>query len=121
VERRHSTILRIFLITPSLVFVAVNLLKFELGVDAPFDALAPVIDPATQLANLLVAAVVILGPIAAVVLTLRQTTTGSLRTTKPGVEARFTMQARWSDLLVLGAAIAPLVAIGLHLIAEGGP
>ena len=58
------------LVVPSFLFVAVNLLKFELGADAPYDALAPVINPAHPLANILVAAVVILGPIAAVVLIL---------------------------------------------------
>jgi hypothetical protein len=117
----RSMFLRILLVGPSVVFVAVNLLKFELGVDAPYDALAPLIDPSSQLANLLVAAVVILGPIAAVFLTLRHAATGSVRTTKPGVEAQFTMRARWSDVLMIGVAIAPLIVIGLHLIAEGGP
>ncbi|MGH2711733.1 MAG: hypothetical protein ACRDH9_11080 [Actinomycetota bacterium] len=117
-SRRGDTLIRLLLVLPSLVWVVANVLKFEMGVDAPYDFLRPVIGPGTELAEMAVAAVVILGPLAAILLTLLRTTRISLTRTKGGVRARGSLSARWGDIAILGFAAASLVVIGFYVIAE---
>ncbi|MGH2693019.1 MAG: hypothetical protein ACRDHM_11040 [Actinomycetota bacterium] len=111
---------RALLVLPSVVFVAANLLKFELGIDGPYDFLAPVIGPSSSVNGPILAAVVILGPLAAVVLTLRRTASISVSRTGGGLSARTSLNVQWADLVILVFALGALSVIGLYLIAEGG-
>lgn len=111
---------RVMLVLPSVVFVAVNVLKFELGIDGPYDLLAPVIGPSSSVNGPILAAVVILGPLAAVLLTLRRTASFSMSRTDGGLAARTSLNVRWADLVILAFALAALGVIGVYLIAEGG-
>jgi hypothetical protein len=116
--RRWPTALGLLLVTPGLLFVAANVLKFGLGFPGLYDALGPAVAPGSTTPELLQAAVVVGGALAALFLSIFHVARFGLRRHDGELTGSVTLRLRWPSLLVAGLSLALLGSIGLYLIAE---
>lgn len=106
------------LVLPALVFVAANVLKFQLGVDGPYDTLELVLDPRPPLAWVLVQALVLAGPVIALALSAFAIVRASATRRDGTVEMRATLRLHPGHLVAGVLSLALLASMALYLVAE---
>lgn len=103
---------------PAVLFVGANLLKYGLGVDGLSDALGPFAEPTNDAMDAIVTAVVLIGPIVALLLSLVPITRFRFGRRDGALEARVVVRMRWSSIAVAIAALGVLLVLGSYTLAE---
>ncbi len=105
------------LLLPAVLFVAGNMLKHELGLPALADALGPLAEP-EGVAEGVVTAVVLLGPVLAMMVVLAPIVRLRTARSRSTLEATVSLRVRPANLIVAGVAIGVLAVMGGYLLAE---
>jgi hypothetical protein len=116
--RTRTVLIAFLLCLPTLVFVTANVLAFELGRPGIYAALEPVIAPASELLESLMALLVILGPLAALALIASELLRADVDRRADGAVLLVEIRLAWRHLTVAALAICLLGAIGLYLFLE---
>lgn len=116
---RLAALLGALLALPAIVFVAVNLLKYGFGVDAPYDALASVGEKADGTLFLDLPWLLLGGPLVALLLNVFTLARPRIRRDGPGaalvaIDLRFS----WAGIAVILLATSALALLSLHLAAD---
>jgi hypothetical protein len=117
-SRRWPTVLAAALVLPAVAFVSANVLKYGFGVDALSNGLGRFAEPGEGALNILVTALVLLGPAVAVAITLVPIVQLRLGRSDGAVEAAVSLRLDWARVAVALVALAVLVALAGYLVAE---
>lgn len=120
VKLNGIAIISLLLALPAAYFIFISILKYEMGIDAPFDSIAPFLErmgiketPGWNI-NLLI----LLGPVLAFVLVIFQVLKMDWQFTKEQFDFHVTIRKRWLPLLVAGFSACLLAFLTLYLIGE---
>jgi len=119
-KQNGIAIISLLLALPAAYFIAIAVLKYELGVDGPFDAIAPLLeswgikDSLGWNINLLI----LCGPLLAFLLTIFQLLTVRMQFTQNHFLFQITVRKRWLPLLVAGFSISLLAILFAYLFGE---
>ena len=105
-------------VLPSLLFVVLNMLRWELGLLEPYEALRPVVQPTSELANAILAAVALLGPPAGFVLAMWHTLRARLRRDAGWLVGTLRVRLSWPHIAVALVAMATATFLYGHLAIE---
>ena len=117
-DRRWSTVLAAALLLPAIAFVAANALKYGFGVNAVSNALGRFAEPDGGPMNVVVTALVLVGPVLAVAIALVPIATLRLGRSDGTVEAAVSLRLEWARVAVALVALAVLVALVGYFVAE---
>jgi hypothetical protein len=111
----------IALVTPAIVFVVSNVLRYELGVPGLHEALEPVIDPTAAWAQGVIDAVVFVGPLVAFALAAFSVL--RLRVERRSHAFVGTVEVQWHPALLAVAVVSAVVfgVLGAYVVAENLP
>jgi len=119
-KQNGIAIISLLMALPTACFIAIAVLKYELGVDGPFDAVAPLLeswgikDSLGWNINLLI----LLGPLMAFLLTIFQLLSVRMQFTQNHFLFQITVRKRWLPLLVAGFSISLLAVLFIYLLGE---
>jgi hypothetical protein len=116
--RRWSTLLAAALVLPAVAFVAANVLKYGFGVDALSNGLGRFAEPGEGAFNVVVTALVLVGPVVAVAIALVPIVRLRLGRSDGTVEAAVSLRLEWVRLAIALFALAVLVVLAGYLAAE---
>jgi heme/copper-type cytochrome/quinol oxidase subunit 2 len=116
--RRWSPVLAGALVLPAIAFVAANLLKYGFGVDALSDTLGPFAEPGEGPMNVVVTALVILGPVIAAAIALVPILRLRLGRSDGTVEAVVSLRLEWARVAIALIALAVLAVLAGYVAAE---
>ncbi len=117
-SRRWSTVLAAALVLPAVAFVAANVLKYGFGVDAVSNVLGRFAEPGEGASDIVVTALVLLGPVLALAIALLPIVRLRLGGSDGTVEAAVSLRLEWARLAVALVALAALAALAGYLAAE---
>lgn len=103
---------------PAVAFVAANVLKYGLGVHALSNVLGSFAEPGEGPVNLVVTALVLVGPLVAIAIALVPILRLRLGRSHGTVEAAFSLRLEWSRVAVALVALAVLAILTGYLAAE---
>lgn len=103
---------------PAVAFVAANVLKYGLGVDALSNVLGPFAEPGEGPLNVVVTALVLLGPVVALAMVLVPIVRLRLGRADGTVEATVSLRLEWTRLAIALVALAVLAVLAGHIAAE---
>ena len=106
---------------PAVAFVAVNVLKYGLGVDALSNVLGSFAEPGKGPADIGVTALVLVGPVVAIAIALVPIVRMRLGRSDGTVEAAFSLRLEWARVVIALVALAVLAALAGYLAAENAP
>ena len=119
-KQNGIAIASLLLALPTAYFICISILKYELGIDQPFDAIAPFLERMgiretfgwnINLLNLL-------GPVVAFLLTNFQVLKMDWQFTREQFLFHFTIRKKWFPLLVAGFSVSLLAVLTIYLIGE---
>lgn len=116
--RRWSTVLAGALVLPAVAFVAANVLKYAFDVDALSNALGTFAEPGEGPMNIVVTALVILGPVIAAAIALVPIVRLRLGRSDGTVEAAVSLRLEWARVAIALVALAVLAVLAGYLAAE---
>jgi len=105
-------------VLPAVAFVAANVLKYGLGVDALSNVLGSFAEPGEGPVNLVVTPLVLLGPVVAIAIALVPIVRLRLGRSDGTVEAALSLRLEWSRVAVALVALAVLAVLAGYLAAE---
>ncbi len=105
------------LVLPSALFVAANVLKHELGIPALADRLGWFAEPG-DIGAAGVTAVVLFGPVLALIVVLVPIVRLRMTRSKDALEATVALRVRPANLAVAGVSLAVLALLGAYLVSE---
>jgi hypothetical protein len=117
-SRRWSTLLAAALVLPAVAFVSANVLKYGFGVDAVSNVLGRFAEPGEGAFNLVVTALVLLGPVVALAIALLPIVRLRLGRSDGTVEAAVSLRLEWRRLAIALVALAVLAVLAGHIAAE---
>jgi hypothetical protein len=117
-ERARSPIPGLLFTLPAIVFVAANVLKYELGLPSVYEFLQPVLEPGPVALQALRDVLVVVGPLAGLALSLLAVARARASRRGDTVVASVAVRLRPGHLLVAGLALAVLAGMGLYLFVE---
>ncbi len=119
-KNRWLTVISLLLSVPTAYFILISLLKYEMNVNGPFDAIYPTLESwgikndIGWKINLLI----IFGPFVALLLTIFQFMKFELRVTKEEFLLNISVQKHWFPLLVAAFSIGLIAFLGLYFLGE---
>jgi hypothetical protein len=116
--RRWSTLAAGALVLPAVAFVAANVLKYGLGVDALSNVLGSFAEPGEGPVNLVVTPLVLLGPVVAIAIARVPIVRLRLGRSDGTVEAALSLRLEWSRVAVALVGLAVLAVLAGYLAAE---
>lgn len=119
--RRRFTLAAGALVLPAVVFVAANVLKYGLGVDALSNVLGSFAEPGEGPVNLVVTALVLVGPVVAIAIALVPIVRLRLGSSDGTVEAAVSLRLEWARVAIALVALAVLAVLAGYLAAENAP
>ena len=110
----------LLLALPTAYFISISVLKYELGIGAPFDLIAPFLERMgiREALGWNINLLILLGPVAAFLLTIFQVLKVDWQFTKEQILFQFTIRKQWFPLLVAGFSSSLLAFLGVYLIGE---
>ena len=110
----------LLLALPTAYFICISVLKYELGIDAPFDSIAPLLERMgiKEALGWNINLLILLGPAVAFLLTIFQVLKIDWQFNKEHFLFHFTISKRWLPLLIAGFSISLLVILTIYLIGE---
>jgi membrane protein insertase Oxa1/YidC/SpoIIIJ len=119
-KRNWFTWAALLLSLPTAYFIVISILKYELGVDGPFDSISPWLErmgikeaPGWNI-NLLI----LLGPVVACLLTVFQLLKIRGEFSQEEFQFHITVRKRWFPLLVTAFSLSLLAALFIYLLGE---
>ncbi len=119
-ENSKLTVLALILVLPTAYFICISVLKYEMGVDAPFDTIAPLLERMgiRQTVGWNINLLILLGPVIAFVLAILQVLKIDRQFTKEQFDFHFTLRKRWFPLLVVAFSLCVLAILAIYLVGE---
>ncbi len=112
----------LLLILPATCFIGISVLKYNFGVNGPYDFIGPFFEnrdsqePLGWNINLLILS----GPIIAIVMALLQVLTIEWNISKEQFRFQFTVQKRWIPLTLISISGLALASLFFYLVGENG-
>ena len=119
-KQNGIAIASLLLALPTAYFICIAILKYELGIDAPFDSIAPFLKKMGIKESLgwNINLLILLGPVVAFLLTIFLVMKMDWQFTKEQFDFHFTIRKRWFPLLVAGFSVSLLAILTIYLIGE---
>ena len=119
-KQNGITLLSFLLALPTAYFICISILKYEMGVDAPFDSIAPFLERMgiKETLGWNINLLILFGPFVAFVLTIFQVVKIDWQFTKEQFLFHLTVKKRWFPLLVIALALSLLAFLGIYMIGE---
>lgn len=119
-KQNGITIISLLLALPTAYFIAIALLKYELGVNGPFDAIAPLLESwgVKEALGWNINLLILFGPLLAFFLTIFQLLGIRTHFTQNHFLFQITVRKRWLPLLVAGFSISLLAILFAYLLEE---
>ena len=119
-KKNAITLLSFLLALPTAYFICISILKYEMGVDAPFDSIAPFLERMgiKETLGWNINLLILFGPFVAFVLTIFQVVKIDWQFTKEQFLFHLTVKKRWFPLLVIAFALSLLAFLGIYMIGE---
>jgi len=119
-KQNGITILSLLLALPTAYFICISILKYELGIDAPFDSVAPLLEQMgiKETVGWNINLLILFGPIVAFLLTVFQVLKIDWQFTKEQFIFHFTVKKRWFPLLVIAFSLSLLAFLTIYMIGE---
>ena len=114
-------LLAVALLVPAVLFVTVNLLRYQVGVAQPYDTLSPLWSTGVGAYQLAFNATVLLGPVIAMTIAAVAVLRVRFARTNAGSNVAMTIRRRWPEIGVLAFGAALVGVMGIYLIAENLP
>lgn len=113
-------IISLLLALPTAYFITIAVLKFELGVDGPFDAIAPLLESwgIKETLGWNINLLILFGPLLAFFLTIFQLLGTRMQFTQNHFLFQITVRKRWLPLLVAAFSISLLAILFAYLLGE---
>jgi hypothetical protein len=117
-RRRWSTVLAAALVLPAVAFVAANVLKYGLGVDALSNVLGPFAEPGEGPVNIVVTGLVLFAPLVAIAIALLPIIRLRLGRSDGTVEAMVSLRLEWARVAIVLVALAVLGVLAGYVASE---
>lgn len=119
-KQNGIAIASLLLALPTAYFIAISVLKYELGVDGPFDTIAPVLEQwgIKETLGWNINLLILFGPIVAFLLTIFQLLSIRLQFTQNHFLFQIIVRKRWLPLLVAGISVSLLAILFIYLVGE---
>ena len=119
-KQNGIAIISLLLALPTAYFIFISILKYEMAIDAPFDSIAPFLERMgiKETLGWNINLLILLGPVAAFLLTILQLLKMDWQFTKEQFVFHFTIRKQWFPLLVAGFSISLLAFLFIYLIGE---
>ena len=119
-KQNGITIISLLLALPTAYFIAIAILKYELGIDGPFDAIAPLLERwgIKEALGWNINLLILFGPLLTFLLTIFQLLGIRLQFTQNHFLFQITVRKRWLPLLVAGFSISVLAILFMYLFGE---
>lgn len=113
-------IISLLLALPTAYFICISVLKFELGVDAPFDSIAPFLEKMgiKETLGWNINLFIFFGPFVAFLLAIFQVLTIRLQFTQNHFLFQFLVKKRWLPILVAAFSVSLLAFLFVYLVGE---
>ena len=110
----------LLLALPTAYFLGISVLKYEMGIDAPFDTAAPFLERMGIKESLgwNINLLILLGPLVAVVLSIFQVLKIKFQFIQNHFLFQFILKKRWSPLLVAAFSVSLPVVLFIYLAGE---
>lgn len=110
----------LLLALPTAYFICISVLKFELGIDAPFDTIAPLLERwgIKETLGWNINLLILFGPFIAFLLTIFQVLKIRFQFTQNHFLFQFILKKRWLPLLVAAFSISLLGILLIYLLGE---
>jgi len=119
-KQNGIAIVSLLLALPTAYFIAIAILKYEMGVDGPFDAIAPLLERwgIKETLGWNINLLILLGPLLAFLLTIFQLLSIRLQFTQNHFLFQIMVRKRWLPLLVAGFCVSLLAILFIYLFGE---
>jgi len=119
-KQNGIAIISLLLALPTTYFIVIAVLKYELGIDGPFDAIAPLLESwgIKESLGWNINLLILLGPLLAFFLTIFQLLNVKMQFTQDHFLFHITVRKRWLPLLVAGFSIILLGVLFTYLFGE---
>jgi len=119
-KQNGIAIISLLLALPTAYFIVIAVLKYELGVDGPFDSIAPLLESwgIKESLGWNINLLILFGPLLAFFLTIFQLLGVRMQFTQNHFLFQITVRKRWLPLLVAGFSISLLAILFAYLFGE---
>lgn len=119
-KQNGIAIISLLMALPTAYFIAIAVLKYELGVDGPFDSIAPLLDSwgIRESLGWNINLLILFGPLLAFFLTIFQLLGVRMQFTQNHFLFQIIVRKRWLPLLVAGFSISLLAVLFTYLVGE---
>ncbi len=119
-KQNAVTALSFLLVLPTAYFIFISVLKYEMGINSPFDSLAPFLERTgiREAIGWNINLLILFGPVVALGLTLLQVLKIEWHISKEEFIFHFTVKKRWFPLLVIAFSVSLLAILTLYMIGE---
>ena len=119
-KQNGIAIISLLLALPTAYFIVIAVLKYELGVDGPFDSIAPLLESwgIKESLGWNINLLILFGPLLAFFLTIFQLLGVRMQFTQNHFLFQITVRKRWLALLVAGLSISLLAVLFTYLFGE---
>lgn len=119
-KQNGIAIASLLLALPTAYFICISILKYEMGIDGPFDSIAPLLEKMgiKETLGWNINLLILLGPVVAFLVMIFQVLKIDWQFTKEQFLFHFTIQKRWFSLLVAGFSGGLLAILAIYLIGE---
>ena len=119
-KQNGIAIASLLLALPTAYFLCIAILKYELGIDAPFDSIAPFLEKMGIKESLgwNINLLILFGPVVAVLLLLLQLLKMDWHFDKEQFDFHFTIRKRWFPILIAGFSLSLLAILFIYLLGE---
>jgi len=119
-KQNGITLISLLLALPTAYFFVIAVLKYELSVDGPFDAIAPLLERwgLKETLGWNINLLILFGPLSAFFLTIFQLLGIRMQFTQNHFLFQITVRKRWLPLLVAGFSISLLAILFIYLFGE---
>jgi hypothetical protein len=119
-KQNGIAIISLLLALPTAYFIVISVLKYELGVDGPFDSIAPLLESwgIKESLGWNINLLILFGPLLAFLLTIFQLLGVRMQFTQNHFLFQITVRKRWLLLLVAGVSISLLAVLFTYLFGE---
>ncbi|MFC0775883.1 hypothetical protein [Terrimonas alba] len=120
IKQNAVTALSFLLALPAAYFITISVLKYELGINSPFDSVAPFLERMgiKETLGWNINLLILFGPIVAFLLTVFQVLKIDWQFTKEEFLFHFTVIKKWFPLLVIAFSLSLLAVLTLYMIGE---
>ena len=119
-KQNGIAIASLFLALPTAYFLSISVLKYEMGIDAPFDAIAPFLERMgiKETLGWNINLLILLGPLVAFALSIFQVLKIKFQFTQNHFLFQFILKKRWLPLLVAAFCVSLLAILFIYVVGE---